>query len=105
MTFLVLEVIQVEQGWEQHFPGSDHIWYLSLLRNCIGRERLERIYSELNSASPLTPPNSCPPGTLECDLIGNRVLANVMKMKSFWIRVGFIFNNRCPKKKKRGHTG
>lgn len=37
------------------------------------------------------PPNFHPPGTSECDLIRNKILAilaNIIKIRSYWIREG-----------------
>ena len=40
------------------------------------------------------------PRTLNVTLYGNRVFANVIKMLSYWIRVGPKSNYRCPNKRK-----
>lgn len=53
------------------------------------------------------PPSSCPLEASECDLFGNRVFADVIKLRGDlqWIRVGPRSTEQCPcKKRTQRHT-
>lgn len=52
----------------------------------------------------LPPPNACPPGGCDSDLVWKPGLCrwSQVKVKSYWIEVGLQSNDRCPYERKAG---
>lgn len=62
--------------------SSASLYYFPVTEQSLGRWG-----AGLNSA----PVNSCPPGTYECDLFGNRIFADIIKLK--WGHAGLVIRN------------